>query len=72
MGGLHECLSLLPQGKGRKRDQNRKASGDGGRGEGMGSRLEMELANVKHMFPRKQNAVVVSGAWEVGLRLTRI
>lgn len=71
MGGLPECLSLLPQGKGRTRDQNRKASGDRVCVWG-GSRLEMELANVKHRFPRKQNAVVVSGAWEVGPRLTRI
>lgn len=38
-------LSLLPQGKGRTRGQNRNASGD----EGVGSSLEMELANVKHM-----------------------
>lgn len=40
-------------------------------GWGVGSRLEMELANVKHMLPRKQNVVEVSRAWEVGLHLTR-
>lgn len=39
-------LSLLPQGKDCTRDQNRKTSGVGGG-------LEMELMNVKHMFPRK-------------------
>lgn len=57
MGGRPECLSLLLQGKGCTRDQNRKVSGlwEGGVWAG---RLEMELANVNHMFPRKQNAVV--------------
>ena len=56
---LPECLSLLPQGKDCTRDQNREVTGGGGG-------LEMGLTKVKHMSPRKQNVVVVSGAWRLG------
>lgn len=58
-GILPECLSLLPQGKDCTRDQNRKVTGGGGG-------LEMGLTKVKHTSPRKQNVVVVSGAWRLG------
>lgn len=58
-GILLECLSLLPQGKDCMRDQDRKVTGGGGG-------LEMGLTKVKHVSLRKQNAVVVSGAWRLG------
>lgn len=70
MGGRPECLSLLLQGKGCTRDQNRKVSGlwEGG----MWGQVGNGTGKCQPHVPKETECSCVSGTWEVGLRLTRI